>query len=56
MRPRAHVGSLGIGGISADVRSTPSVIARRYHLHVLLLAAFLRPFIVLWDALKSDGA
>jgi len=48
MRARANLGSLGIRGISADARTTPAVVARRYRFHTLLLAAVLRPFILLW--------
>lgn len=48
MNARQNVGSLGIGGISPDIRSTPLVIARRYPLHTLLLAALARPFLLLW--------
>lgn len=48
MLPRAHIGSIGIRGISPDVRTAPIVIARRYRFHTLLLAAAARPFILLW--------
>lgn len=45
---RAHIGSLGVRGISADARTAPSIVARRYRTHTLLLAALWRPLLVLW--------
>jgi hypothetical protein len=52
-RPRAHVGSLGIGGVTPDVRTNPSVVALRYRFHVLLGAAILRPLILLWSLIRG---
>jgi hypothetical protein len=42
---------MGFGGISADTRTSPSIIARRYRFHTLFLATCCRPFILLWSLL-----